>query len=396
MLLKFATKTELLRPPKADRHQTMLPVPQSTKNTILIVDDSTQNLQLLGNVLRNDGYEIAFSQSGEHTLSIVETILPDLILLDIMMPGCDGYTVCETIKKNPKINHIPIIFISAKSEVDDLVKGFELGAVDYITKPFQSRELRSRVNTHIALKKANDVIQQQKTELELLNQEKLHIFSIIAHDLKSPFNSLLNLMYLVNTYPKENFPSKIYQFLQETEKSAKTLYGLLENLLQWASLQMGRFNLEFRDFSPQEIIEQGNELFLSMAAHKNIKLIWQGNFDLHVHANFDALYTIIRNILSNAIKFSPPEEEIIISSHSKTNTMVINIQDRGVGMDTEQLAALFHLQVKNPTIGTIGEKGSGLGLLLCHELAQKSNLKIEVSSAPQEGCCFSIHIPFSK
>ncbi|MBU2515581.1 response regulator [bacterium] len=131
---------------------------EKTNPQILVVDDNTQNLQFLGNLLSKSNYELAIAQNGELALEFLEKEIPDLILLDVMMPGIDGYEVCRRLKKNHKTRDIPVIFLTAKSEVEDLVKGFEVGAVDYVTKPFNSLELLARVKTHVELKRAREEI----------------------------------------------------------------------------------------------------------------------------------------------------------------------------------------------------------------------------------------------
>lgn len=155
------------------------------KFSILIVDDVPKNIQMVANVLREEGYQMAFARSGDAALRHTETILFDLILLDIMMPEMNGYEVCEKLKQNPKTKEIPVIFLTAKTDTENVLKGFELGAVDYVTKPFNMSELLARVKTHLELREARQKLQE-------LNATKDKFFSIIAHDLKNPFNALIS------------------------------------------------------------------------------------------------------------------------------------------------------------------------------------------------------------
>lgn len=132
-------------------------IKNNEKPLVLIVDDVPKNLQVLGNILRKENYNIAAATSGKQALDMVDKILPDLILLDIMMPDIDGFEVCEKLKSAPRVKDIPVIFLTAKTSTEDIVKGFEVGAVDYLTKPFNSAELLARANTHIELKQARDI-----------------------------------------------------------------------------------------------------------------------------------------------------------------------------------------------------------------------------------------------
>jgi len=163
----------------------------TTKGSVLIVDDIPENLQVLGNVLLQKGLDVGFATNGEEALEAVKYNKPDLILLDIMMPGMSGITVCQKLKSNPETQDIPVIFLTAKTQPEDIIKGFEVGAVDYVTKPFNSGELLARVMTQLELKKSRDLIAKQNEELMELNATKDKFFSIIAHDLRGPFSGLL-------------------------------------------------------------------------------------------------------------------------------------------------------------------------------------------------------------
>ena len=218
---------------------------------ILIVDDIGENLQVLGNILSKEGFDTSFALDGKQALSIIEDTLPDLILLDISMPIMDGFEVCGILKRGERTRNIPIIFLTAKTEIDNMVHGFSLGADDYVTKPFNTLELLARVRAHVELKRSKDIIVEQNTKLSILvdqlsaNNKELNkliaskdkFFSIIAHDLKGPVGNLNSFL----SFMTENYDSiskeEFRQDIRLLEKSSQKIKDLLENLLTWARMQ---------------------------------------------------------------------------------------------------------------------------------------------------------------
>ncbi len=160
------------------------------KPLILIVDDILNNLQIIGNTLIDEGYEISMATGGAQALEMIETVLPDLILLDIMMPEMDGFEVCRKLKEDETTREIPVIFLTAKNETEDIIKGFEVGGIDYIVKPFNSAELLARVNTYLELKRSKELFNQINIKLRRLNEEKKQA----SLKLKEPADQLLTLL----------------------------------------------------------------------------------------------------------------------------------------------------------------------------------------------------------
>jgi len=165
----------------------------TTPPLILIVDDLAENLSILGNILRIEGYQLAIANNGKQAINIAASRKPELILLDVAMPEMDGLTACRELKSREETKDIPVIFLTARTDTEDVIKGFEAGAVDYILKPFKATELLARVSTQIEVKQSRDLIVRQKTELAELLATKDKLFSIVSHDLRSPFAGLLTL-----------------------------------------------------------------------------------------------------------------------------------------------------------------------------------------------------------
>jgi signal transduction histidine kinase len=384
---------------------------ESSNAHILIVDDIGENLQVLGNILSKEGFETSFALSGKLALSVVEDTLPDLILLDISMPGMDGFEVCRILKKEERTKSIPIIFLTAKTEIDNMVHGFSLGADDYVTKPFNTLELLARVRAHVELKKSRDLIVEQNKKLSKVveqlykNNEELNkliaskdkFFSIIAHDLKGPvgnLNSFLNFM----TSQYENISKEEFKKdLSLLENASQKIKDLLENLLTWARSQKGDIQYKPENYSLTKLIQANMMLLESSAANKKISVINQVPEEMKGFFDYQMITTVIRNLISNAIKYTKSNGQITISGKEKDGFVEICVEDNGVGMSKEVCENLFKIDVKHfSTEGTGGEKGTGLGLILCKEFVDKHLGEMLVESEIGKGSKFKFTIPKNK
>ncbi len=353
---------------------------------ILIVDDVTKNIQLVANILQEAGYEIFFALNGQMALELVKNQSLDLILLDIMMPEMDGFEVCKRIKSLQNAKDIPIIFLTAKTDIEDIKKGFEVGGVDYITKPFNREELLARVKTHLSL------MQQQK-ELKDLNATKDKFFSIIAHDLKSPFNHLLGLTEIIQDRSREVNNKEIQELAALIHKSAKQGRDLLDNLLEWSRSQIGA-----RDFRPDntelfDIVNKAISFVEHIASQKDISIVNSIKKDTVVRADVNMLNTILRNLLNNAIKFTKQGGFVKIYARERKEVVEVTVEDNGIGISKSTLSKLFKIDENPSTPGTNNEKGTGLGLILCREFVERHGGTIYVESERGKGSKFIFTLP---
>ncbi len=355
------------------------------KKLILVVDDNPENLKILGNILKLNGLSPAFAQNGMKALNSVKKKLPDLILLDVMMPEMDGFEVCRQLKQDSGTKEVPVIFLTAKTEKEDVIQGLELGAVDYVTKPFNSKELMTRVNTHLELKAA-------KEELKQAVATKDKFFSIIAHDLANIFNTSLGSSNLLTSNEQLDNEERT-EFLLLIHKSLEKGYSLLRNLLEWSRSQTGRIQVTPTTLNLKNLADQNLALLENNAKTKNITL-FSSVENISVVADENMLYTIIRNLLSNAIKFTPKGGKIEISATIVEDGLVeISISDTGVGIKPENLDKLFRIDVSLSTRGTAQEEGTGLGLILCKEFVEKNGGTIGVKSELGKGSRFYFCLP---
>jgi len=366
--------------------------------TVLIVDDVDANVLLLKLLISKAGYKTISAYNGKDALEIVMEQSPDLILLDIMMPVMDGHQVAKKLKEIPEMADIPIIFLSALNSTDDIVQGFQLGAADYVSKPFNKDELLTRINHQISLIAAKRTISRQTEELRktILGRDKL--YSVIAHDLRSPIASIRMVMeVLINGITKESVDPDMYDLLIMANRLTDDSFTLLDNLLKWTKSQTGRLNSVFQD--DVEIMNLVNgvvEVLRGVAKLKNIDIELSGSTDRIARIDIDMAKTALRNLLSNAIKFSFDGSRIEIKITEEDNRVIVDIKDYGAGINQEKQKLLFKTDTHFTSFGTGNEEGSGLGLLLCDEFVRRNGGSLWFVSEEGKGSTFSFDIPAPK
>lgn len=367
---------------------------------ILIVDDVVENLKLLGIMLKEHGYNVRPVPNAVLALKVAQNEKPDLILLDIMMPEMDGFEVCANLKSNPLLKDVPVIFISALNDTDNIVKGLQCGGVDYITKPFQAEEVKARVATHITLYLQQQQLIAQSEELKLLNDTKDKFFSILAHDLRAPFSAFLGVSKDLSNNLMDLTYREIQEMANNLDSSANNVYKLLENLLQWAKMQRGLIDYNPENCNLKILVKQNYDLISEFALLKQIKFEIDINESLEIFVDIAMLNTVIRNVITNAIKFTNSEGKIIIKAvdyvdeNDDSNSYVLcSISDSGIGMSKFILENLFKIDQNVSREGTDGESSSGLGLLLCKEFIEKNHGKMWAESIENQGSTFYFTIP---
>jgi two-component system, sensor histidine kinase and response regulator len=365
--------------------------------TVLVVDDNPKNVQIIALLLREQKYKIIIAVNGLSAIDLVDRARPDLILMDVMMPGMDGFEACQIIKTQTENENIPVIFLTALSEKINIVKGFEAGGVDYITKPFNKEELISRIKTHLELKFARDEMQKMTNHLVELNTIKDKMFSVIGHDLRSPLGSIkMTLDFLRSDmgqqYKIEDFRSSVNLLAQTTDE----VFGLLENLLGWAKSQSGNLSVVPEEIGVRDLVNSVYLLHKGSFSNKGLK--FENNVvDTNVvYADLNMLKTVLRNLLSNAIKFTPEGGTISVKTSELNGNTHIVVTDNGVGIQVEDLPKIFDEKQHISTYGTNKESGSGLGLILCKSFVKSNNGRLMVESEQGKGSSFIVELPSAK
>lgn len=364
---------------------------------ILIVDDVLSNVLLLKVLLTNENFTIATANNGQQALEQVDKESPDLILLDVMMPDMSGFEVAQRLKENPNTAEIPIIFLTALNSTTDIVQGFQVGANDFISKPFNKEELIIRVSHQVSLVAAKRLILSKTEELERTIAARDKLYSVIAHDLRSPMGSIkMVLNILILNLPIEKIGHEMYDLLTQANQTTEDVFALLDNLLKWTKSQIGKMNVVFQDVNLVEVVDSVIEIFKMVASVKKVAIRVETPKQMFVYADIDMLKTVIRNLLSNALKFSHEGSEIILRIEQTDDKVVVSVQDYGCGISEEGQQKLLHADTHFSTYGTNNEEGSGLGLLLCQDFVLKNNGKLWFTSQEGEGTTFSFSLPLKK
>ena len=363
---------------------------------ILIVDDVVSNVLLLKILLTNEKFQVCTASNGNMCIEMAKSEHPDLILLDVMMPDLNGFDTAVILKKDPQTQEIPIIFLTALNNPSDLVKGFQVGANDFLTKPFNKEELVMRVMHQIQLVAAKRIIVRQNEELKRTISNRDKMYSVIAHDLRSPMASIRMVLNLaVNVVSKDVVGEEIFGLLDKANRESEETHDLLDNLLKWTKSQTGRLNVVYQDIDLDDIVPGVVDIFKMIAEMKKIDLKYlPADEKVTVRADNDMIKTIIRNFLSNAVKFTPEGKAIEVFYKREGDFVRVSVRDHGVGIAPERVESIF--RTGETTYGTGGEEGSGLGLQLCQDFARKNGGDAQVESTLGEGSTFSFTIPLTK
>ena len=365
-------------------------IPDEIKNSkILLVDDKLENLRLLISFFRTSGFTLFVAKNGYEALEILEEITPDLILLDIMMPGLSGFDVMKQLKGSPRWKEIPVVFLTAVSDSDSEIRGLEMGAVDYVTKPVKLESVLARVIAHLT-------IHHQKRKLIELGNTKDRFFSIIGHDLRSPISSIFSLASLL----EEDFDSvsgeDLRRYVSMLKDSSKGVLNLLETLLNWARLERGAMPFRPEPLEVQELVNGNLALFQLQAEQKGIRIENKISSELSVYTDIQMFQTILRNLVSNALKFTWPGGVITVSaSETEDGFIRFSVRDTGKGMGPGELEQLFRMEKTTRSFGTSGEKGAGLGLIVCRGMVERNGGTIYAESEPEKGSTFHFTLPLS-
>jgi signal transduction histidine kinase len=358
---------------------------------ILVVDDQPKNLQLVAAVLKST-YRLLIADNAEKAIRAAQEKHPNLILMDVMMPEMSGYDAAALLKSEESTKDIPIIFLTARGETEDLIQGFQAGGVDYILKPFVRQELLQRVETHVKLDIQRREIMEKSAQLNHLNEEKTKLLSVLSHDLRNLIGGNMGLLQILESDFDELTPEEAKEFIGMISSSNTQTFNLMDDLLSWLNSQNKELRMQKVPILVHPLVDDVVALFANQLRQKRITIELDCPGGVVINADQNMFETIMRNLINNAIKFSKPDTVIRLSVALMGQDVHFSVQDQGVGMSADKLDRLW-ISAFESEPGTAGERGSGVGLNLCKTYVEYHGGHIQVESELGKGTTFSFTIP---
>jgi signal transduction histidine kinase len=425
-------------------------------DTVLVIDDQPDNVKLLLDFLSKKGFKMLVAHDGKEGIRMAELTQPDLILLDVTMPEMDGFEVCQALKNHEKTQGIPVIFMTARTEIVDKLKGFEVGAADYITKPFQFEEVLARVTSHLKLRKLQtqllqknqqlqeeithrkqvemsletekkalverttelkvvnaqlaravklkDELVERTTELKVVNAQlaravklKDEFLANVSHELRTPLHTILTIAEGLQEEAYGPLNQQQCRYLRTQEESGRHLLSLINDILDLSKIEVDKLSLELDIVSVNEVCQASLRLIKEQALKKRIKI--SAHLDPTVEmiqADQRRMKQILVNLLGNAVKFTPEGGSITleVNGDAKQGVAQFSVQDTGIGIAKEELENIFKAFVQLDGGLNRAQKGTGLGLSLAYHLTELHNGHISVESEVGKGSRFTVSLPW--
>jgi two-component system, sensor histidine kinase and response regulator len=351
-----------------------------------VVDDEANNLTVVELLLSHADYELSYFDSGLPMLEAMQHRLPDLILLDVMMPGIDGIELCHRLKRDDRTKHIPIVMVTALSSREDLSRCLEAGADDFISKPLNGLELRARVRSLLRIKRQYDELQGLVHLREEMLQLRMDLANMVIHDLRNP---LANILLSCQILQMRGLDDRTAPKIQQIEYAGQRLETMIDSLLMTAKLESGKLALHPTRVDLPELVESVCAEFAAIAQQQGVNLVQElAPGELIIQGDATLLRRVLDNLLSNALKFAPVQSDVTVAVLAHDDQMLLQVRDRGQGVNPElrdQIFAKFEIGQHLPQV-----KQMGLGLAFCKLVVEAHGGQIQVGDNDPTGCVFTI------
>jgi signal transduction histidine kinase len=369
---------------------------QLSGRKVLIVDDDRLNIRVLGGILKADGYVLAEADSGESALALYANFRPDLVLLDVMLPGIDGFETCRRLKREHGDKSAPVIFITAKSQSDDVVEGLTAGGVDYLPKPFKPKEVLARIRTHLQ----NQILSEQRKmlveQLKEANAAKNRFLGMAAHDLRNPLASIRGIAEFLREGAVGALSPEQLELIETIHGASQSMLDLVNELLDVATIEAGELKLNLDRHDLGDALARSVAMINREALKKKTHVIFEPPSQ-SVVLTIDAakMRQVADNLLSNAIKYSPPGSTIraFVTLNAANSTCSFSVRDQGPGIPDGERDKLFKDFSRLSSKPTAGEKSTGLGLAICRKIVEAHHGMIVVENLAGGGCEFRVTLP---
>jgi signal transduction histidine kinase/HPt (histidine-containing phosphotransfer) domain-containing protein len=368
-------------------------------HTVLLIDDNKVSRTPLVAVLEQADYKVMLGGNAEEALKLLRTQAPDIILLDVMMPGTNGFSFCRKLKKNKKYQDIPVIFLTSLSQQTDIVKGFDAGGQDYIIKPFNQQELLARVRTHIHL---HDTLLENKRLSQLAldaSRSKSEFLASMSHEIRTPLNSIIGMAEVL---AETTLSEEQHEYVRIFRSAGESLLEIINDILDLSKIEAGQTELEAIDFDLPTLLESVTNIVSLRADEQETTISTHIDSEVPFYLKGDPtrLRQILLNLVGNAVKFTEKGQvEITVAIKSQPGPdqeLLFTIKDNGIGIPTDKQQLIFESFTQADSLTTRKYGGTGLGLTICQKLLTIMGGHIWLKSQPGEGSTFFFIIPFSQ
>jgi two-component system, sensor histidine kinase and response regulator len=366
------------------------------KAKILVVDDNAQNRALARETLEDEGYAVIVAENGDAGIRAVEAERPDCVLLDIRMPGTDGFAVCASIRALPEARDTPVVFVTALRDVDTFEQALRAGGDDFLTKPVRPTELVLRVQAALRLRRMGtelreyyDLVRRQRDDLMRLQLQKERLSSFVVHDLKNPVNSLdLHAQLLLR---EPDLPAQAKQSVLHIRAEARALLRLILNLLDISKSEEGRLTPQRTTIELDPVLAEIFDAFAIRARDARVELRRSLGVGTAV-ADVDLLRRVIENLVDNALRHAPPSSTLTVAVEPVPGAVELRVSDQGTGIAAEQRDKIFERFVQGTREQMLTRSGRGLGLAFCRLAVEAHGGSIWVEDA-SPGAVFCVRLP---
>ena len=357
--------------------------------TVLCVDDAPDNLLLLTVLLEDAGHSVQVASDGPDALASVENDCPDIVLLDVLMPGMSGLEVLAAIRATRNMTELPVLMVTALSAEDDIVRALELGANDYLVKPIQPEVMLARLETHLRVRGLS-------AEHAALSRMRDEFLSIASHDLRQPLTLILGFAELLaeDLPPGATVTDEDIENFRLIEEAARSMLHLVTDFFEAQTLSGGGVELHREPVALSRLVSDAVARMRGVAEAKNIELVLESGAEhSSILAHPARLAQVIDNFVSNAIKFCEPRSRVVVRTGVRNHLVRLEVEDDGPGLNEQDLARVFQKFAKLSNRPTSGEPSSGLGLYISRLLVEAHGGEVGVANNPDQGATFWFSVP---